>query len=243
VRTFIVAGLGILVSTFAVATAQAATTVTVDIYNGSCNVGGSPSCSALNSANTAANTGSGNTFHNHAATGTISTTGTLSTIFSYNLQSGSDTIGGFLGSNSPAANENISYYSGNHSSDTLSTPTSHDWWGNKINGFGTEFVFTGSITGASSISITHDDGIAFFFNGVLVTPTDAAGPTSAETTTFLVNGPGTFVLDYVAANGLPEVLQMSVSAVPLPPAISLFGTGLAALGFLGWRKKRATAAI
>ena len=30
----------------------------------------------------------------------------------------------------------------------------------------------------------------------------------------------------------------TVSAIPLPAALPLFGTGLALLGFMGWRKKR-----
>jgi len=33
------------------------------------------------------------------------------------------------------------------------------------------------------------------------------------------------------------------SAVPLPPALALFVSGLSALGLLGWRKKRKTAAV
>ena len=33
-----------------------------------------------------------------------------------------------------------------------------------------------------------------------------------------------------------------VSNVPLPSALPLFGTGLAIMGFVGWRRKRKTAA-
>jgi hypothetical protein len=37
-------------------------------------------------------------------------------------------------------------------------------------------------------------------------------------------------------------LIFSASVVPIPPALSLFGSGLAILGFVGWRRKRKIAA-
>ena len=39
-----------------------------------------------------------------------------------------------------------------------------------------------------------------------------------------------------------EYANMTVSAVPLPAALPLYGAGLAALGFIGWRKRRKAAA-
>ncbi len=39
------------------------------------------------------------------------------------------------------------------------------------------------------------------------------------------------------------VNSLSVSATPLPAALPLFATGLGALGFLGWRRKRKVGAI
>lgn len=36
-------------------------------------------------------------------------------------------------------------------------------------------------------------------------------------------------------------VQISGSIVPIPPALPLFGTGVALLGFLGWRRKRKAA--
>lgn len=56
----------------------------------------------------------------------------------------------------------------------------------------------------------------------------------------------TIALDFGGASdevGLDNVVfsQSVVSAVPIPAALPLFGTGLAALGFLGWRKKRKAA--
>lgn len=37
------------------------------------------------------------------------------------------------------------------------------------------------------------------------------------------------------------VLRSEVSAVPIPAALPLFGTGLAVMGFIGWRRKRKAA--
>jgi len=39
-----------------------------------------------------------------------------------------------------------------------------------------------------------------------------------------------------------EYTDLQVSSVPIPPALPLFATGLGALGLLGWRRKRKTAA-
>ena len=39
-----------------------------------------------------------------------------------------------------------------------------------------------------------------------------------------------------------DALAFAVETVPLPAALPLFGTGLAILGFVGWRRKRAAAA-
>ncbi|MCP4070123.1 MAG: LamG domain-containing protein [Hyphomicrobiales bacterium] len=39
-----------------------------------------------------------------------------------------------------------------------------------------------------------------------------------------------------------QFLTASPSAVPIPPALALFGTGLAMMGFIGWRRKRKVAA-
>lgn len=50
----------------------------------------------------------------------------------------------------------------------------------------------------------------------------------------LIEGPTSFdvTFDNVLAIGAP------VSAVPVPAALPLFGTGLAIMGFVGWRRKR-----
>ncbi|MEX1034494.1 MAG: VPLPA-CTERM sorting domain-containing protein [Sneathiella sp.] len=40
-----------------------------------------------------------------------------------------------------------------------------------------------------------------------------------------------------------KIKSMTVSAVPLPAALPLYGAGLAVLGFVGWRKRRKAAAL
>ena len=40
-----------------------------------------------------------------------------------------------------------------------------------------------------------------------------------------------------------ETIVISNSGVPLPGALPLFATGLAALGLLGWRRKRKAQAV
>lgn len=44
-----------------------------------------------------------------------------------------------------------------------------------------------------------------------------------------------------AATGTWEIVA-GPSTVPIPPALSLFGSGLALMGFIGWRRKRKAAA-
>lgn len=58
---------------------------------------------------------------------------------------------------------------------------------------------------------------------------------------------GSFIFDNAtgAISGLNfdiVVFENAVAAVPVPAALPLFGTGLAIMGFLGWRRKRKAAA-
>ncbi len=56
-------------------------------------------------------------------------------------------------------------------------------------------------------------------------------------------GPFKLLANLTADGGQNIIVNSaSVSAVPLPPALSLFGSGLAILGFIGWRRKRKAAA-
>lgn len=50
----------------------------------------------------------------------------------------------------------------------------------------------------------------------------------------------TINLEAFGANGLlaSSSIDINISAVPLPAGLPLFGTGLALMGFIGWRRKR-----
>lgn len=97
-----------------------------------------------------------------------------------------------------------------------------------------EFTFT--INNAIAGIIFHDDGISLFRHGTTtqnLVAAGAAGPTSEVGTPYSI-GPGTYDLWYMAANGLPEDLQMTV---PEPLSMAAFGAGLLGLGGLRLRRR------
>lgn len=97
-----------------------------------------------------------------------------------------------------------------------------------------EFTFT--INSAIAGIIFHDDGISLFRHGTStpdLVASGAAAPTSEVGTAYAI-GPGTYDLWYMAANGLPEDLQMTV---PEPLSMAAFGAGLLGLGGLRLRRR------
>ncbi|MBP0494112.1 PEP-CTERM sorting domain-containing protein [Pararoseomonas indoligenes] len=100
-------------------------------------------------------------------------------------------------------------------------------------GYGSHYAITlGSLAAGTSLTITHDDGISLYRDGVRV-PGGVSGPTNAVTDTFSNLAAGTYTLYYSRQNGTPSVLQV---AVPEPTSLALFGAGLLGLGYVRRRR-------
>jgi hypothetical protein len=97
------------------------------------------------------------------------------------------------------------------------------------------FVITGNVGSAVlQGAITHDDGVTLVDPTGCGTCISSASPTSADTSSY-AGLTGAFTLYYVEANGLPAILDFT--ATPLPSTWIMMLSGLAGLGFLGWRRK------
>jgi len=99
-------------------------------------------------------------------------------------------------------------------------------------------------------SVDNYNGLEFYYEGSWV---DALYGDDAQFSG-LDKGIGFIVASIVASGVFDEVrflsdsnafeyANMTVSAVPLPAALPLYGAGLAAFGFIGWRKRRKAAAL
>ncbi|MEP3244517.1 MAG: VPLPA-CTERM sorting domain-containing protein [Sneathiella sp.] len=119
------------------------------------------------------------------------------------------------------------------------------WFGNDL----IVFDFDRNVT-IESVSFTHvdrDDEFSFFF--------DLGNDGSLDDINFNVDIPGsgtysffgtwtgdTFGIGAYDYNDNFKISGMTVSAVPLPAALPLYGAGMAVIGFIGWRRKKRLAA-
>jgi hypothetical protein len=111
--------------------------------------------------------------------------------------------------------------------------------------FGTTTVFViTSNTGGPTLSgtIDHDDGVSLYDGASFSNLVAGSASPTVDIPTAFTGLTGAFELVYVEANGLPAVLDMEVTATPLPAALPLFAGGLGIVGFLSRRKKRNTGA-
>ena len=221
-----------------VSTAQADT---VAAWQGICSGGGaSTSCSALISpANTAPNIApnAGATFTTQIINSTTFTPSGGSGVYNF-FTASTNSIAGFLGTSLATAIGAAGNYANGA---TSSTPVTSASAGN------TEWRFTFSVSSPQLLSVTHDDGVALFGASGVIKPDNettnaAAIPQAVDGATLYTLLAGNYTLYYVSSNDLPEVLQTTLTpTIPLPATLPLFATGLAGLGLLGWRRKRAAA--
>ena len=151
----------------------------------------------------------------------------------FNLPTGgTDTIGGFLTTGTGNLTNFVSVNGG-----ALTDPLSA---GNFTES--TLFIFEGTVLGANSGTIRHDDGISLRLNGINIVSATAGDPTVAEDTLYSILAADVgshLALAYVAANDLPEVLISPnlLGATPLPGTVWLFGAGLGGIAMLMRRRR------
>ncbi len=94
-------------------------------------------------------------------------------------------------------------------------------------GYGSLYQITlGDLAAGTVLTVTHDDGFSLYDNQTAYN-TAHAGPTTQVTDTVVIGSSINAILYYARENGAPSVLQVTV---PEPMSLSLFGTGLLALG-------------
>ena len=115
------------------------------------------------------------------------------------------------------------------------------------NGNVTFMAITGSFNfgAGSTVSLTHDDGASFYTTDglgirqghVIKTLYTSPQETTAITGNFTASGQQNFLLDYVAGNGSPSVLELNVTAVPEASTWAMMILGFLGVGFMSYRGK------
>jgi len=110
-----------------------------------------------------------------------------------------------------------------------------------------------------SVALFGDPAFTFAAGGTTFTPAVANSASFGLDVEFAPTSPGTVFTDLVlflngnfvseegqttqVSTGIPLTGEgIEASAVPLPAALPLFGTGLGLIGFIGWRRRRASKA-
>jgi len=105
------------------------------------------------------------------------------------------------------------------------------------------WTVSGSFAGVSSLTLLPTN----FPLGLGDTDYDSEWTNPILTRLQFAFGPGSYSFSVLGngSGGIPAHfgLRADISAIPLPGALPLFATGLAALGLLGWRRKKKAAAV
>lgn len=108
--------------------------------------------------------------------------------------------------------------------------------------YGSIYTFTtiGNL-GGQELSITHDDGVSLYANGIRLAGL-TAGPTSAVTENVrLPDGTKTYTLVYGRENGSPSILN--VAAVPEPATWAMMLVGFGMMGASMRYRRRSTTTV